>query len=45
VPGDQLVIEVAQGRAGRGMAKFQATAKVGDTVAAEAELLCALRQL
>jgi len=45
VPGDQLVIEVAQGRAGRGMAKFQATAKVVDTVAAEAELLCALRQL
>ena len=45
VPGDQLVIEVVQGRVGRGMAKFNATAKVGDAVAAEAELLCALRQL
>ena len=45
VPGDQLVIEVVQGRVGRGMAKFTATAKVGEAVAAEAELLCALRQL
>jgi len=45
VPGDQLTIEVVQGRVGRGMAKFTATARVGDTVAAEAELLCALRQL
>lgn len=45
VPGDQLVLEVVQGRVGRGMAKFTATARVGDTVAAEAELLCALRQL
>jgi len=45
VPGDQLVIEVSQGRVGRGMAKFTATAKVGDAVAAEAELLCALREL
>ena len=45
VPGDQLRIEVDQGRVGRGMAKFAAVAKVGDAVAAEAELLCALRQL
>jgi 3-hydroxyacyl-[acyl-carrier-protein] dehydratase len=45
VPGDQLVIEVVQGRVGRGMAKFKATAKVDDAVAAEAELLCALRKL
>ncbi|HSS28967.1 MAG TPA: 3-hydroxyacyl-ACP dehydratase FabZ [Usitatibacter sp.] len=45
VPGDQLVIEVVQGRVGRGMAKFTATARVGDAVAAEAQLLCALRQL
>ena len=45
VPGDQLVIEVDQGRVGRGMAKFTAVAKVGEHVAAEAELLCALRQL
>ena len=45
VPGDQLVITVEQGRVARGMAKFTAVAKVGDAVAAEAELLCALRQL
>ena len=44
-PGDTLTIEVDQGRIGRGMAKFTAVAKVGDAVAAEAELLCALRQL
>jgi 3-hydroxyacyl-[acyl-carrier-protein] dehydratase len=45
VPGDQLVLEVEQGRAGRGMAKFKAVARVRDAVVAEAELLCALRQL
>jgi 3-hydroxyacyl-[acyl-carrier-protein] dehydratase len=45
VPGDQLTLEVEQGRMGRGMAKFTAVAKVGHAVAAEAELLCALRQL
>ncbi|HEX7607201.1 MAG TPA: 3-hydroxyacyl-ACP dehydratase FabZ [Usitatibacter sp.] len=45
VPGDTLMIEVKQGRSGRGIAKFNATAKVGDVVAAEAELLCALREL
>ena len=45
VPGDTLTLEVKQGRSGRGMAKFTAVAKVGDAVAAEAELLCALREL
>ena len=45
VPGDTLMLEVEQGRVGRGMAKFSAVARVGDTVVAEAELLCALRQL
>jgi 3-hydroxyacyl-[acyl-carrier-protein] dehydratase len=45
VPGDTLTIEVKQGKVGRGMAKFSATAKVGDVLAAEAELLCALREL
>jgi 3-hydroxyacyl-[acyl-carrier-protein] dehydratase len=45
VPGDTLIIEVTQGKSGRGMAKFTATAKVGDALAAEAELLCALREL
>ena len=45
IPGDQLRLEVEAGRSGRGMAKFSAVARVGDTVAAEAELLCALRPL
>jgi len=45
VPGDQLLIEVVAGVNRRGMAKFTAVAKVGDAVAAEAELLCALREL
>ncbi len=45
VPGDTLTIEVKQGRSGRGIAKFNAIARVGDVVAAEAELLCALREL
>lgn len=44
-PGDQLVLEVDAGRSGRGMAKFSAVAKVKDVVVAEAELLCALREL
>jgi 3-hydroxyacyl-[acyl-carrier-protein] dehydratase len=45
VPGDQLILEVTQGRVARGMGKFNGVAKVGGAVAAEAELLCALRQL
>ena len=45
VPGDQLVLEVTQGMARRGIGKFDCVAKVGDAVAAEAELLCALREL
>ena len=44
-PGDTLTIEITAGRVSRGMAKFSATAKVGATLAAEAELLCALREL
>jgi 3-hydroxyacyl-[acyl-carrier-protein] dehydratase len=45
VPGDQLVLEVTQGRVARGLGKYNGVAKVGGVVAAEAELLCALRQL
>ncbi len=45
VPGDQLTIEVTQGMARRGIGKFNGVARVGDAVAAEAELLCTLRQL
>ena len=44
-PGDQLILEVTAGANRRGIAKFSAIAKVGDAVAAEAELLCALREL
>ena len=44
-PGDQLRLEVIAGRNARGMAKFTAVARVGETVVAEAELLCALREL
>lgn len=44
-PGDTLTITVEAGRVSRGMAKFSATARVGDVLAAEAELLCALREL
>ena len=42
-PGDQLRLEVEQLRLTRGIGKFAAVAKVGDAVAAEAELLCTLR--
>jgi 3-hydroxyacyl-[acyl-carrier-protein] dehydratase len=45
VPGDTLTLEVQQGRVARGLGKFTGVAKVGDVVAAEAELLCALRLL
>ena len=44
-PGDQMRIEVDQGRVGRGMAKFAAKALVDGQLVAEAELLCTLRQL
>src|SRR4051812_20331957 len=45
VPGDTLTLEVTQGRVGRGIGKFNGIAKVGDQLASEAELLCALREL
>jgi 3-hydroxyacyl-[acyl-carrier-protein] dehydratase len=45
IPGDTLHIEVLAGKSGRGIAKFKAAARVGDVVAAEAELICALREL
>jgi 3-hydroxyacyl-[acyl-carrier-protein] dehydratase len=43
VPGDQLLIEVTADRIGRELLKFSAQARVGDTLAAEATLLCTLR--
>lgn len=44
-PGDQLRIEVEAGPTRRGMAKFSAVARVDGAVAAEGQLLCALREL
>ena len=44
-PGDTLLIEVEAGKSGRGIAKFKALARVGEVVAAQAELICALREL
>ena len=44
-PGDQLRLEVDLDRVRGGIWKYKARAKVGDAVAAEAELLCALREL
>jgi len=45
VPGDQLLLEVSIERKSSGLWKFSGTARVGDTLAAEAKLLCALRAL
>jgi 3-hydroxyacyl-[acyl-carrier-protein] dehydratase len=45
LPGDQLVIEVLQGRIARGLGKFSGVARVGGVVAAEAQMLCALREV
>ena len=45
VPGDTLTIEVTQGPQKRGIGKYLANAKVDGALAAEAELLCALREL
>lgn len=42
-PGDQLTIEVSVVRIARGIGKFTATAKVGEQLAAEADLLSAMR--
>jgi len=45
IPGDTLRIEVKQGVARRGIGRFSAIARVGEQLAAEAELLCALRKI
>lgn len=43
VPGDQLVFEVRLLQSKRGIYKYRGVARVDDTVAVEADLLCALR--
>ncbi len=44
IPGDQLTLEIEVLRMVRGIGKFSAVAKVGDEIAAEAELMAALRR-
>jgi 3-hydroxyacyl-[acyl-carrier-protein] dehydratase len=44
-PGDQLMLEAKLLRRKRGMWKFDCVAKVGDEVAAEAEIMCAAREV
>ncbi len=45
VPGDQLRLEVSLERSSRGIGKYRARALVDGDVAAEAELMCAMRKL
>ncbi|MFM9971053.1 MAG: 3-hydroxyacyl-ACP dehydratase FabZ [Burkholderiales bacterium] len=45
IPGDQLLIEVSVERYVRGVWKFAAQARVGEFLAAEAKLMCTVRQL
>jgi beta-hydroxyacyl-ACP dehydratase FabZ len=44
VPGDQMTLNVTMTRAMRGIALFDAVATVGQDVAAEAQLMCTLRE-
>ena len=41
-PGDQLILEVTLDRMKAGIFKFKACAKVGEDIAAEAELMCTM---
>lgn len=43
LPGDQLLLDVSISRKMRNIWKYNATARVGDELAAEAELMCALK--
>ena len=45
IPGDQLVLEVLLERSVRGIWKFDAKARVGDALAAEAKIMCTVRAL
>ena len=44
-PGDQLTLEVTLGRSKAGIFKFSAKALVGEELAVEAELMCAMRNI
>jgi 3-hydroxyacyl-[acyl-carrier-protein] dehydratase len=43
VPGDQLILEAQHERTIRGIGKFTVRARVGERLAAEATLMCAVR--
>lgn len=45
VPGDQLLLEVTILRNMRNIWKYKAVARVGDEIAAEAELMCAIKTI
>jgi 3-hydroxyacyl-[acyl-carrier-protein] dehydratase len=45
LPGDQLQIEVTLERQVRSVVKYAGKAYVGDTLVAEAQLLCTLRSI
>ena len=45
VPGDQLLLEVTLERSVRGIWKFRAEARVGESLAAEARLMCTVRSI
>ena len=44
-PGDQLILDVTLDRMKAGIFKFKACAKVGEEIAAEAELMCTMRTI
>jgi 3-hydroxyacyl-[acyl-carrier-protein] dehydratase len=44
-PGDQLILDVTMGRSKAGIFKFRARATVGDELAVEADLTCAMRRV
>ena len=44
-PGDQLMLHATLERSRGGIVKFSAFAKVGDTLAASADLMCTMRRI
>ena len=44
-PGDQLIVEVEFERSKGGISKFSGKARVGDELACEAQLMCAMRRV
>ena len=45
IPGDQVILEVEMLRVSRGIGKFRAVARVDGEIAAEADLMCARREI